>query len=77
MSAPIRAAAVVLLLILAAGLLLLALMLLAAAQALVAGAAMVLGDRVSRRGNQLFRLGQRLRDADERLVAALDIVMER
>lgn len=77
MTAPIRAASAALLLVLVAAPLLLALLLLVAAQAIVAGAATALDERVSRRGNQIFRLGQRLRAADERLVAALDIVMER
>ncbi len=77
MKTHLRTAAVTLLLILAGALLLLALTLLASVQLLIELARRVLRDRLSLRGNQLFRLGQRVRDADERLVAALDIVTER
>lgn len=72
----VRRLLLALLLVLATALILLALALLAGVQLLVELARAALGDRLTRRGNQLYRLGQRVRDADERLTAALDIATE-
>lgn len=72
-----RSIAVTILLVLASALLLLTLALLAGVRLVVALGRRVLADRVTRRGNQLYRLGQRVRDADERISAALGIVTER
>ena len=72
-----RRVSVTILLVLASALLLLTLALLAGVQLLVTLGRRVLADRVTRQGNQLYRLGQRVRDADERLIAALGIVTER
>lgn len=72
-----RAVLVAVLMALGICLIVVVLLLAAVALAVVDVARFVLGDRITRRGNQLLRMAQRIAEANGKLEAALRIGLER